>query len=131
MIPNLVIKKMQSIKKAVLVICLSLSLTLVLPGIASTSIAAANAVTIDKSPLVIALGEGTGDKVQGQLEETIGAAKKNLGKATGQAEGAAQQVKGKAQKNMGEAKSRMNKASNDLERSSDNFIDAVKHFFGQ
>jgi uncharacterized protein YjbJ (UPF0337 family) len=130
MIQNLVTKQRLFLKKIALIFCLSLTVTIIW-STNTNSMSSAHAVTIAKNPLVIALGEGTGDKVQGKLEETIGAAKQNLGKATGQTEGAAQQAKGKAQQNLGEAKSRIDKAGNDLEKSSDNFVDAIKHFFGQ
>lgn len=131
MIKNLVTKSRQTLKKIAFIFCLSLTITMFGTGIATNSIDSANAVILDKNPLVVAFGEGTGDKIQGKVEEGVGTAKKNIGKVTGQAEGAAQQAKGKAQQNMGETKSRMNRAGNDLERSSDNFVDAVKHFFGQ
>ncbi len=81
---------------------------------------------------------GVGDKVEGNVEQAIGKAQRNLGNSPGQAldgsgkevQGLAKQAKGNVKQGIEKTKSAADNASDKVEEGSENAIDAIKDFFG-
>jgi uncharacterized protein YjbJ (UPF0337 family) len=80
---------------------------------------------------------GTGDKLEGEAEQALGKAQRNLGKISGQTEGAGKEIEGLAKQAKGgvkqgieKIKSEKDNASDKVEEGSENAIDAIKDFFG-
>lgn len=81
---------------------------------------------------------GVGDKIEGNVEQTVGKAQRNLGNSPGQAldgsgkevQGLAKQAKGNVKQGIEKTKSAADNASDKVEEGSENAIDAIKDFFG-
>lgn len=79
---------------------------------------------------------GMGDKVEGNAEQALGEAQRNLGKISGQTEGAgkevqglAKQAKGNVKQGIEKTKSAADRASDKVEQKSENALDAIKDLF--
>ncbi|MGF1479329.1 MAG: CsbD family protein [Cyanophyceae cyanobacterium] len=96
----------------------------------------ARAATIEDLPFVVAetnvlerAASGTGEQVEGGIDEAVGTVKRNVGQVSGQTEGAAQQAKGKLKQGIGNAKEEAGAATAELENKSEGLVDSVKDFF--
>ncbi|WP_228055596.1 CsbD family protein [Lusitaniella coriacea] len=142
------IEKVLRRTQKLLSICLSVAiLTLTGMGVGFSWAAPANALTVDRVPLVMAdsnplnkiFGAGTTDKIEGKAEQDIGTVKRNAGKVQGefdgvegaarQVEGAAQQAKGKAQKDIGTVKNKADEVGSNIKESAKDLRDSAEDLF--
>lgn len=105
---------------ATFVVCAGVLLNWGSPAIAANSVEQA----VDN-----VVGAGTTNQVQGQIEESLGGAKRQLDKTTGQADGVAKQVTGRAQKDIGRTQQAAEETAESIEDSAEGFVDSVKDFF--
>ncbi|HIK31270.1 MAG TPA: CsbD family protein [Oscillatoriales cyanobacterium M59_W2019_021] len=84
-----------------------------------------------KSDLDTVAGAGTSDKLEGQVDQALGKAQRDLGKVSGQVEGAARQAKGKAKEDIGTTRQAIENAADNAEDASDSAFDSIKNFFSR